>query len=227
MQKQFTVILALALAVAAPAQAMEESLTFWKMSADELEQRWADTGGQATVWDASAEYGTDELTLHLRSQGDYDPQEKKMHRLDTRVFAQIPSGDFTTLKAGLRAETATGPDRWSLMVGWGGLMPQWVELDANVFLNDHGKAAAEVQAEWPLALSQKLTLVPEVKATLAFADDPERDVAAGLATETALRLRYDLWGRTAAPYLGLVDERQWGKAEDHHLWLVSGVRLAF
>ena len=220
-----------------PATAQEKDFVSYGVQVEELERRWGDEGERLAAWDADAYVGTDELKLRWLGKGEYDTRSDKLEKAENRLVLQVPVSDFFDVKAGIRADTPKGPDRWYGVVGVTGLAQQWIEVDADLFLSEQGDVSARIDAEYEVLLTNRLILSPSADLDFAFSDDRAVGTGAGLSrAEAGLRLRYDLVDRALSPYVGAVWERKFGRTadiarhegEDVEAWLVvAGVRLMF
>ena len=233
----FAAALSVAVLLQAPASAQEKDFVSYGVQVEELERRWGDEGERLAAWDADAYVGTDELKLRWLGKGEYDTRSDKLEKAENRLVLQVPVSDFFDVKAGIRADTPKGPDRWHGVVGITGLAQQWIEVDADLFLSEQGDVSARIDAEYEVLLTNRLILSPSADLDFAFSDDRAVGTGAGLSrAEAGLRLRYDLVDRALSPYVGAVWERKIGRTadiarhegEDVEAWLfVAGVRLMF
>ena len=149
----------------------------------------------------------------------------------------MPISTFFDAKGGVRLDTPKGTDRWYGVLGISGLAPQWFEVDADLFFSEAGEASARLDIEYELLITNRLILTPSADINVAFSDDTEIGIKAGLTSaEAGLRLSYDLIDRAVSPYLGLVYERKLGntadladeEGEDIEGWrAVIGTRIVF
>ena len=221
----------------ASASAQEKDFVSYGVQVEELERRWGDEGERLTAWNADAYVGTDELKLRWLGKGEYDTRADKLEKAENRLVLQAPVSDFFDVKAGIRADTPKGPDRWYGVVGVTGLAQQWIEVDADLFLSERGDVSARLDAEYEVLLTNRLILSPSADLDVAFSDDRAVGTGTGVSrAEGGLRLRYDLVDRAVSPYVGAVWERKFGRTadfarqegEDVEAWLfVAGVRLMF
>lgn len=203
---------------------------------DQLEYR---LGGDSDLlaWDGDGYIGTDEWKLRLKSEGEFALDEGQFETLEHQLLVQHPVSDFFDLKAGVRYDAPVGPNRVYGVLGLEGLGQQWVELDADLFFSETGTPSARLDLEYALLLTNRITLTPELEIDMAFGDDEEIGVGAGLGTtELGLRLSYDLLYRDIAPYVGLHWEKAYGRTanlrreegeDGDELFAVVGVRLMF
>jgi copper resistance protein B len=92
-----------------------------------------------------------------------------------------------------------------------GLAPYGLDVEATLYASDAGRAAARLQAQRDLLLTQRWILQPQLQSDLYTRSDPARQIGAGLSDlQLALRLRYE-FHRELAPYLGVVWQRQFGR----------------
>ncbi|MBM7059178.1 copper resistance protein B [Pseudomonas sp. UL073] len=204
---------ALGLLLSLPAAAMEmDDMPVGYFAFDHLEQRF-DGDAQRLAWEAEGWYGTDRHKLVLKSSGERDaggPTESS----ETQLLYRREASEFFDWQAGLRHDDQPGPTRSYAVLGFKGLAPQWIELDANLFLSERGDPSLRVEAEYELLLTQRWVLEPKLEYQLAFADDPELHVGSGGSTlEGGLRLHYRITP-AFAPYVGYVWERSYGRSAE-------------
>jgi copper resistance protein B len=157
--------------------------------------------------------------------------------MENRLVLQKPISDFFDLKAGVRLDSPEGADRWFGVLGIAGLAPQWIEVDADLFVSETGDISARLDAEYELLITNRLILTPSVEIDVALSDDREIGVASGLnSIEVGARLSYDVVDRAVSPYIGVVYERKFSRTADFArdegedpsaLFAVIGAKLMF
>lgn len=191
------------------------AIQVWGVEIDELEYRYSDNDEELGIWDADIFYGTDDLKFIWITAGEYDIEEQAYEGLENQLLGQVPISEFFDARAGVRFDTPEGPDRTYAVLGVVGLAPQWVEVEANLYVSEEGNTSAGLEAEYELLLTNYWILAATVEATVAFDEDREIGVGKGLVgTETGLRLSYDLIDRSLSPYVGVVHERSYGDTAD-------------
>ena len=139
----------------------------------------------------------------------------KFETLENRLVLQAPVSTFFDVKGGVRLDTQKGPDRWYGVLGVTGLAPQWFEIDADFFVSETGDTSARLDVEYELLLTNRLILTPSTDINVAFSDDPEIGIGAGISSiEVGARFSYDLIDRSLSPYFGFVYERKLGQTAD-------------
>lgn len=217
--------------------AQEKGLFFYGLQMEELEYRRGDEKENLFNWNGDAFVGTDEIKLRWLGEAEYDRGASKFESLENRLVLQMPISTFFDAKGGVRLDTPKGTDRWYGVLGITGLAPQWFEVDADLFFSEAGDASARLDVEYELLITNRLILTPSADINVAFSDDTEIGIKAGLTSvEAGLRLSYDLIDRAVSPYLGLVYERKLGntadladeEGEDIEGWrAVIGTRIVF
>ena len=237
--KLMTIVFAGLAAIAIPAssQAQETNLIFYGVQMEELEYRQGDQSENLLVWDGDAFIGTDELKLRWLGKGEYDADGDVLETMENRLVLQKPISDFFDIKAGVRLDSPEGVDRWFGVFGVTGLAPQWIEIDADLFISETGDVSARLDAGYELLITNRLILTPSGEIDVALSDDREIGVASGLnSIELGLRLSYDVVDRTFSPYIGVVFERKFGRTADFArdegedpsaLFAVIGAKLMF
>jgi copper resistance protein B len=238
LMKSYAGAAALAIALSAsPAAAQETNLVYYGFQLEEFEHRRGDESEELLVWNGDAFVGTDELKLRWLGEGEYDTDARKFESMENRLVLQMPVSDFFDVKAGIRADTPKGKSRLYGVLGVTGLLKQWIEVDADLFVSDVGDASVRLDAEYELLLTNRLTLTPSADLDVAFFDDRKMGVGSGFSSaEVGLRLSYDIYDRLLSPYVGVVWERKFGntadfvreEGEDVEAWFVAvGVKVLF
>lgn len=237
--KHLTVALAglTAFAISTSSQAQEKGLIFYGVQMEELEYRQGDTSENLLVWDGDAFVGTDEIKLRWLGEGEFDIDGEVLEKMENRLVLQKPVSDFFDVKAGVRLDSPDGPDRWFGVIGVAGLAPQWIEIDADLFVSETGDVSARLDAEYELLITNLLILTPSAEIDVAFSSDREIGTGSGLnSVEVGVRLSYDVLDRAVSPYVGVVYERKFGntanfardEGEDTSAWFaVIGTKLLF
>lgn len=215
----------------------QESSVFYGVSLEQMEMRFGDEGERNFNWDGDAFIGTDEWKLRWYGKGEIDTDSGEREEFENRLMVSRPISDFFDIKAGIRYDTPTGPDRAYAVLGLTGLAPQWIEVDADFFVSEKGKTSARIDAEYELLLTNYLILQPSLEMDFAFSEDHEIGVGSGLnSIEAGLRLSYDVLDRAISPYIGISWEEKFGQtadfSEDHgedtsNFSFVLGTRFVF
>jgi copper resistance protein B len=229
-------VVAAALSVS-PVSAQETNFVYYGFQLEEFEHRIGDESEELLVWNGDAFVGTDELKLRWLGEGEYDTTARQFENMENRLVLQAPVSDFFDVKAGVRVDTPKGKSRLYGVVGLTGLLKQWIEVDADLFVSDKGDASARLDAEYELLLTNRITLTPSADLDVAFSDDRKMGVGSGFSTaEVGLRLSYDILDRALSPYIGVVWERKFGETadfareegEDTEAWLIAiGIKVLF
>lgn len=218
------------------AQAAEsDAEIFTAVDIEVLEYRVQD-GKDLAVWEGEFRAGDDYNKVVLRSEGEYVVNGDNVESAEFQLLYRRLISDFYDLQAGARFDLEPNPDRAYAVLGIAGLAPQWIELEANLFLSEKGDLSARVEADTDFLLTQRLILQPKAEINFAFSDDHPTGIGSGFTTlETGLRLRYEIT-REVAPYIGVNWERKLGNTEDlarddgeeyDSFAIVAGVKLLF
>jgi len=206
----------------------------WGIQVEQAEYR---VGGDTDVaaWDLDAFYGNDDLRLVFRSEAEYSVKEEAFETLETQLRLSTPISDFFDGVAGVRFDSARGPDRLHGVVGIHGLTRQWFEIDADLFVSDHPALRFEVDYEG--LITNRIIVVPGIGLELPFTDDRALNQGAfGPKLEVGARVSYDLVDRLLSPYVGVHYERTFGRSADlvrasgedaGAVFLVVGARMVF
>ncbi|HEY0661278.1 MAG TPA: copper resistance protein B [Lysobacter sp.] len=175
-------------------------------------ETWDADPGIGMAWEGQGWIGTDLNRLWLRSEGERSDGHTEAADLEVLYGRSIAA--WWDLVAGVRHDFQPGDAQTFAAIGVQGLAPMKFEVEATAYIGERGQAAARVEAEYELLLTNRLVLQPLVEVNLFGKDDPERGIGAGLSTaEAGLRLRYELT-RQFAPYVGVVYERTFGNTAD-------------
>lgn len=204
-------ITALLLAMAAPAQAMDDQDLFWRVDA-RAEKRLSSIA-PATEWAASAWLGEDRNKLRLENTGivgdnGHIDNEGGTKGIDSRFFYSRLVSDFWDAKAGVQFTVFDeGVTRSGFLAGVEGLAPFGIHVDLVAGVSQTGVVSARLEASYDALLSQKLIATPYLEAMVASKDDPAIQLGSGLARfELGLRLRYEIT-KEVAPYIGVAFEQ--------------------
>lgn len=210
---------------------------FYGFQAEEFEYRAGSNGEDLLAFDVDAFIGTDEIKLRLASSGEYDLNAHAFEGLSNKLTLQTPISDFWDIKAGVRYDSPEEYERTYAVLGLTGLAPQWIEVDADLYLSDEGNVSIGFDAEYELLITNYLILTPSAEIEAAFSSDEEIGSGSGInRAELGLRLSYDLIDRALSPYIGVAYERKFGQTanfakvegEDTDSWqFVIGTKLLF
>ena len=185
--------------------------TNWRVLFDRLESRDGAHGNEQ-AWEGQAWIGGDIDRLWIRSEGERAAGATEAANLELLYgHAVSPWWDVV---AGIRRDFASGDSRSWAAVGIQGLAPYRFEVSATAYVGESGQAAASVEIEYEMLLTNRLVLQPALEATLHRRDEPQRGIGSGLSeAEAGLRLRYEIT-RRFAPYVGYAWSRAFGRTAD-------------
>ena len=197
-------------------------------------EAWDADEGTGLLWDVLGWVGGDIQKLWLRTEG--ERVDHATEAADVELFYGRAVARWWDVVGGVRHDFDPGPSRTWLAIGLVGLAPQKFEVEATAYLGESGRAAAQLEVEYEMLLSNRLILQPLLELNALSKDDLERGLGSGVTTaEASLRLRYEIT-RQFAPYLGLVYERAYGETADFRraagedvddTRIVAGLRLWF
>jgi copper resistance protein B len=213
--------------------AAHDSRVFGFAQIDRLEA-WDADEGTGLLWDGLGWVGGDLEKLWLRTEG--ERADHTTEAADVELFYGRAVARWWDVVGGVRHDFDPGPSRTWLGIGLVGLAPQKFEVEATAYLGESGRAAAQLEVEYEMLLTNRLILQPLLELHASSKDDPERGLGSGVTTaEAGLRVRYEIT-REFAPYLGLVYERAYGETADFRraagedvddTRIVAGLRLWF
>ncbi|MDX1527077.1 MAG: copper resistance protein B [Gammaproteobacteria bacterium] len=125
--------------------------------------------------------------------------------------AIAPHWDF---KLGARRDYRPNPSRNWAVVGFEGTAPYGIDVDATLFIGESGRTGVRLKAEYELALTQRLMLVPDLEINAHGENDEATGTGSGLSDMSfGVRLMYGVTGRIT-PYAGVVWDRSFGNTSD-------------
>ena len=200
--------------ILAAASAAQAEPLIYGFQAERLEYRDGDNGENVFVWDFDFVVGTDDLKLVWRSEAEIAEGSGDFEGLENQLRLQFPLSTFFDGVVGVQASTPDGlPDRYNAVLGFKGLAPGFLEIDADFYLSDH--SFFRFEGEYEGLITNRLILTPSIELTVPLEDDLAYDQASGGATmEAGLRLSYDLVDRSFSPYLGINYEKSFGGTAD-------------
>lgn len=193
-------------------QPIHDNAPFFTFSTDRFEYHLKDDE-DTFLWDLEAWFGGDYNKLYVESEGesfaDGKVEEAELEVLYTRTLTT-----FWDLQLGVRHDVKPEPSRTFADFGFQGMMPQWFEVEANLFVSEEGDVSAKLEAEYDVLLSQRLVMQPRFETKLAAQSVPEQHVGSGINDITfGGRLRYEIL-REFAPYVGATWTRKLGETAD-------------
>lgn len=195
-----------------PRLALADEHTFHSLLFDRLEGTRTRHGEDGAAWEARLRIGRDYNRLVIKSEG--EAAHGRVEHARTELLYSRALSAYWDLQAGVRIDAGEGPDRDWLAFGVQGLAPYWFEIDATAYLDNHGRSALRLSAEYEIALTQRLAAQPRIEAELHGKDDLARDIGRGLSNVTAgVRLRYEFTPQFA-PYVGVERSGSFGRTAD-------------
>jgi copper resistance protein B len=206
----------------------------WGIEVEQAEYRYADDA-ETLAWDFDAVVGSDEVKAVWRGEGEYETRDDTLETFENQLRLQIPISDFFDAVGGVRVDAAEGPNRAYGVIGIHGLLKQWIEVDADLFVSD--RPIARFEAEYEGLITNRLILTPSLEIDIPLADDEAIGQGAWAPTiELGARLGYDLIDRLFSPYIGVHYERSFGETadlardegeDDSEVFFVVGARVLF
>jgi copper resistance protein B len=206
---------------------MDDRSRVGKVMLDRIE--WQDANaGSVLAWDAAAWYGGDFTKLRVETEGERVDGETEQARVELLVDHIV--SPWWSLRAGARQDLGIGPGRTWVGMGFAGLAPGMVEVEAMAYVGENGRTALRLTTEYDLLITQRLVLQPEAELNAYGRDDEERAVEAGISDlKIGLRLRYEIQ-REFAPYVGVRWNVRFGKTGEegdnsHELLWLAGLKI--
>ncbi|MET0497075.1 MAG: copper resistance protein B [Steroidobacteraceae bacterium] len=207
---------------------MDDAARYGKFMVDQ-----AEVHDGAFSWDLDAWYGNDFDKLWLKSEGAQGDDEDTF-AVDVswnHVFSR-----WWSVQTGIRHDEREGEPSTALLLGLQGLAPQWFEIDARLYVDEHGGISVHTEVDYDLLLTQRWVLQPDLKLSANDRTDISRGAGSGLSEmELGLRLRYEV-RREIAPYIGVRWMRNFGATadlvraagrDDNEVQALAGLRFWF
>ena len=221
------VVLLICSSVATSAEGPRFALT----RADRLEYHSAE---DLAVWELQGFYGGDLHKVWWKAEGDAGAgasDESSFQLLYSRAVSA-----YFDVQAGAAFEDHITDNDLAVVVGLAGVMPYHIEIDAAVFLTDHGDLLFRGEMEREILLSQRLLLLPRIRLHASLQDIADRQTDRGI-NDAAIELRLGYKAHhKIVPYVGVSWQRTYGSAgralrdageDDSVTSLIAGVRFWF
>jgi copper resistance protein B len=183
-----------------PAPAMDNR-TFTHVLFDEFEGR---SNGEQTEfrWNGEGWTGTDWTRLWVKSEGFAGQSSVSDGDHELLYDRPIPRMRYFDVQAGVRADLDSEPSRVWAAIGMEGLAPWRFQFAPTFYIRNDGHVAGRMEAEYDIALSQRLIVQPQAELNFYSKDDPARKTGSGFSDlDAGIRLRYAL-RRKFSPYIG-------------------------
>lgn len=163
-------------------------------------------------WDGEARFGGDINRFVVKSEGGGNGRDG-LDAAEAQALYGRAVGPYFDVQAGVRQDFGPGWRTYAT-VGVEGLLPDWFDVQAAVFLSTRGELLGRLEGSCDLRLTQRLILQPRVELNFAAQNAPETRTGSGLSNaELGLRLRYEI-RRDFAPYVGVSYDRKLGRTAD-------------
>jgi copper resistance protein B len=173
---------------------------------------WNADEGTGLLWDGQGWIGGDLDKAWLRTEG--ERVDDSTEAADVELLYGRAVARWWDVVAGVRHDLAPGRSQSWVAIGIVGLAPQKFDVEATAYFRESGRAAAQLEVEYDVLLTNRLILQPQLELNVSSKDDVERGVGSGVTTvEAGLRLRYEIT-RQFAPYLGVTWERAYDDTAD-------------
>jgi copper resistance protein B len=174
---------------------------------DQLESQSADSA-DGLSWNVDGWFGYSLNKLRLRSEGERwsgATEQAELQALWGRALTR-----WWEFVAGLRQDSAPGPDLSWVAIGLQGRAPYMIDVQLTSFLAEGGRGSVRLEAESDILITNRLILAPWVELDWNADTDALRGRGSGLANaEFGFRLRFEI-RREFAPYLGILWVEKFG-----------------
>lgn len=171
-----------------------------------------DNGDEFNEWGGFIMAGDKLNRLWLSSKG--NAQHGEVDSSEVRLFYSRTVKPSVGVIVGWKRDIKPDPERDWLNIGVLGVLPYKIGADASLFVGEAGRLAARLEVAYRYAVTDNLTLTPDLEANFYSEDDLQRGIGSGLSDlDLGLRLRYGVitgvW-----PYLGLTWKANFGRTAD-------------
>jgi copper resistance protein B len=168
---------------------------------DQLEWQFVH-GEPGSRWDSRSWIGGDIHRVWIRTEG--DAVDGILDAAEAQVLYGRSISPWWDVVAGVRFDAKPAPSHTWFAVGVQGMAPQFIDVQATLYVGKSGHIAARVELEHDMHITQRVVLQPLIELSLSGAEDADRAIGAGLSTaEVGFRFRYE-FRRELAPYAGVV-----------------------
>lgn len=172
---------------------------------DQLEWQFIH-GEQGQRWDSRSWIGGDTNRLWLRTEG--DALDGVVDTAEAQLLYGRSFSPWWDVVAGVRFDARPSPSHTWFAVGVQGMAPQFIDVQATLYIGQNAHVGARIELEHDLHLTQRTVFQPLVELSLSGAEDADRGIGKGLSTaEVGFRVRYEI-KRELAPYAGVVWHRK-------------------
>lgn len=208
----FGVILSLALLAPASAlaftPAFEDDDTFWKIDIEQLEYL---SPNNSLYLEGEGRIGNDDHQFSMPIRINYDIDDGIFEESELHFLYMQNVSHFFDVGGGIRQDIDDFNRTYGVL-RLNGLAPQWIEVDANMFISTAGIVAGRLEGRYELYLSQKTIFHPLIELDFAFGDDEKIGTYTGINELTiGGRVSYAVHP-SIFPYIGINWEKKLGKA---------------
>ena len=181
---------------------------FGSMRFEKLE--WNGPGSNAR-WDMEAFVGGDYDKIFLKSEGFYDGKTRKLEEGQMQVLYSRLISYYFDAQFGVRQDFSAKSNRTYATIGVEGLVPFFIEIDADLYISQKGEVSAALTAFHDVLITNRLILQPRIDLKLQAQRVSDLNLGSGFTdVELGARLRYEVT-RNVAPYIGVVWDRKLGE----------------
>ena len=212
---------------------MSDDPVLTKVMIDQFEKRYSDNS-KPWILEADAWIGQDLNKVWFKI--DAEQHDGNLEELEIQTLYNRAVDPYWDFQIGWKHNSRPKPDSDWLAIGFKGLAPYWIEIDAAAFIGDGGQVNLRFDAEYELMLTQQWVLSPEAEINFYSKKDTVNGIDSGLSdTQIGIRLQYEI-RRELAPYIGVNWTQKYGGTADyarsndeitHDLQFVAGIRAWF
>ena len=181
---------------------------FGSMRFEKLE--WNGPGSNAR-WDMEAFVGGDYDKFFLKSEGFYDGKTRKLEEGQVQLLYLRLISYYFDAQFGIRQDFSAKSNRTYATIGVEGLVPFFIEIDADLYISQKGEVSAALTAFHDVLITNRLILQPRIDLKLQAQRVSDLNLGSGFTdVELGARLRYEVT-RNVAPYIGVVWDRKLGE----------------
>jgi copper resistance protein B len=190
------------------AGAKDDPLLFM-LNIDRLEMRNGDE--DPDILEAQAWLGSDLNKFWIKTE--VERVNNTTEKAELQLLYGSAISPFWDFQLGIRHDLDPAPERNWAVIGFQGLSPYYIDIDAALFIGESGRTGFRFGAEYEQMLTQRWVLIPELEVDFFGQSDLATEVGSGLASsEFSLRIAYEV-RREFAPYIGVNWEAKHGQTK--------------
>lgn len=186
-----------------------------KFKVDELALNLEET----KKWSLEGDYwrgrDLDKFWLKFEAGSEVEDSQSEVNKLELQaLYSKAVSANWD-LQLGLMHNFKQEQAQTWGVIGFQGLAPYWIEVDAALFVGERNQLAGRLELEYELMLNQEWRLVPEIRLDFFAQNNQENHQGTGLSsTAFEVALVHDV-SRQLGFFIKYEKEQYYGKSADY------------